>query len=297
MNINFELYKIFYFVGEYKSITKTSQYLNVSQPAITKHIKNLENILNVKLLKKVPKGIELTEEGKLLYDEIKNHIEELLKVEQEYNEKESKNEYTIKMVAGNSILQIFLRNKIIEFNKKHPNIKIKVDSGRHMEAIKKLHDGEADIIFINKKQNLKQYEDFIIEECFATNDILVVNQNVKDQYPSHINIKDINKYPIIYIPAETAARNKINEILSKNNEVFIPKYEVSQENITVEYIKNNLGIGLITKECVENEINNKEFIEIKHDVIFPQRIICYAIRKNSLGYKYIIDFINEVKKQ
>ena len=84
VTINFELYKVFYFVGEYKSITKTSEYLNVSQPAITKHIKKLENILNIKLIKKTSLGIELTAEGYKLYEKIKNPINNLLKIELKY---------------------------------------------------------------------------------------------------------------------------------------------------------------------------------------------------------------------
>lgn len=294
MNINFELYKIFYYVGEYKSITKTANYLNVSQPAITKHIKNLESFLSVKLIEKIPNGIELTNDGKALHEKIKNHIEELLKIEHEYNEKEQNNEYTIRIIAGNSMLQIFLRDKIIEYNKKHPNIKIKIDAGRHLEAIKKLHDGEADIVFINKKSNLKQYEEFIIKNCYTTNDILVVNNDVKEQYPSLIHIKDINKYPIIYIPTETAAKTKINEILAKKNDVFKPKYEVSQENITVEYVKNNLGIGFVSKEIVKRELEKNEFSKIDLDIELPKREICYAIRKNSAGYKYLQEFIKEL---
>ena len=79
--INFELYKVFYYVVKYKNITTTSQYLCVSQPAITKHIKKLENILNIKLIKKVSNGIELTKEGVLLYQKIKYPVEKLLEIE------------------------------------------------------------------------------------------------------------------------------------------------------------------------------------------------------------------------
>ena len=46
---NFELYKIFVLVAKEKNITKASEILNISQPAVTKHIQNLENELNTVL--------------------------------------------------------------------------------------------------------------------------------------------------------------------------------------------------------------------------------------------------------
>lgn len=59
--INLELYKIFVVVASKLNITKASQKLNISQPAVTKHIKNLENILQVTLFKRNNKGLILTE--------------------------------------------------------------------------------------------------------------------------------------------------------------------------------------------------------------------------------------------
>ncbi|MBR2587878.1 MAG: LysR family transcriptional regulator [Bacilli bacterium] len=81
MNINFDLYKIFYYVSEFKSITKTANYMHISQPAVTRHIKNLESIVGNDLIAKVPKGIELTDEGKKLYEIIKKPAEELINIE------------------------------------------------------------------------------------------------------------------------------------------------------------------------------------------------------------------------
>ena len=46
MNIDFELYRIFVIVAEEENITKASERLNISQPALTKQIKNLENQLS-----------------------------------------------------------------------------------------------------------------------------------------------------------------------------------------------------------------------------------------------------------
>ena len=71
MNINFELYKIFYVVANNNSISKGAEVLMISQPAVTQSIKNLENQLNTTLFIRTKKGIVLTPEGKELYNYIK----------------------------------------------------------------------------------------------------------------------------------------------------------------------------------------------------------------------------------
>jgi len=75
MNINFEYYKIFYNVAKNKNITKTANDLMISQPAISKSIKNLEEQIGCSLFTRNKTGVSLTEEGKILYNEIKNAIE------------------------------------------------------------------------------------------------------------------------------------------------------------------------------------------------------------------------------
>ena len=72
MNINFELYKVFYEVANSKSISKGAKNLMISQPAVTQSIQTLENELGGKLFIRTPKGVILTNEGKELYSYIKN---------------------------------------------------------------------------------------------------------------------------------------------------------------------------------------------------------------------------------
>lgn len=296
MNISLELYKIFYYVAQHKSITKAAQHLNVSQPAVTKQIRNLENLLEATLIKKDPKGIVLTENGERLYSMIEDSINNLLDVESNYKDECAREIRNLKIVASATIMQIFLSKKLIEYNRKFPNVKFTIYSDRHPEAIQKLRNGEVDLIFLNKKRYVKTYSDIIVTNCFETSDVLVVDYNNKDQYPSSIKIKDINKYPIICIDVNTAAKEKIEEVLSKNNDIFKPKFVVNHEMITLAYTKDNLGIGIITKECVEKEIENHVLSIVDVDVEFPKREICYAIRKNSVGYNFLQDFINEIKK-
>lgn len=81
--IDFELYRMFVAVAKEENITKASEQLSISQPAITKQIKNLENQLSVKLFERKNKGVILTQEGKELYNKIKNPIEELNRIDRQ----------------------------------------------------------------------------------------------------------------------------------------------------------------------------------------------------------------------
>ena len=77
--INLELYRIFKIVADEENLTKASEMLHISQPAVTKHIKNLENELKVELFKRSKYGMILNDNGKKLYLQIKDSIEILSK--------------------------------------------------------------------------------------------------------------------------------------------------------------------------------------------------------------------------
>ena len=72
MNVDLELYRIFYVVAKSKNMTRASEELFISQPAISQSIKKLESELGGTLFLRSNKGMELTEEGKMFYSYIKD---------------------------------------------------------------------------------------------------------------------------------------------------------------------------------------------------------------------------------
>ena len=121
MEVNLELYKIFYYVCELKNITKVAEKLYVTQPAITKQIKKLEETLGKELVIRTSKGVELTDDGNNLYNSIKLHIEALIAIENNFREKIDNYEITLKIIATHTVTKRVLLKAITEFNKKHPN--------------------------------------------------------------------------------------------------------------------------------------------------------------------------------
>lgn len=296
MNISFDLYNVFYYVCEFKSITKTANFLYVSQPAITKSIKNLEKHLGKTLITSNHQGIEITNDGKKLYNEIKTSVEKLNSIEASFKET-GKNEEVIRIIAGYSTIKKLLLKTVSEFNKKYQNIRFEIGTYPYHESIQRLREGKADLIFLNMKEKDIEYNNISFQRLYTVHDILVVTKEIKKDFPDQIKLEDLNDYPVICKYGKSIARSNIESYFKQIKREFTPRYELSNHWLIEEYIRMNLGMGLITKEFILDDLKSGKLIEIKTDVPIPQREIGYATRKNAINYKILKEFIKEVKQK
>ena len=109
MNINFEYYKVFYVIAKNKNITKAANELNISQPAISRMLKTMEDQMNTKLFIRRTKGVILTNEGKELYRLIADNIDNIMKSEISFS-KIIKNK-TIKIAVNKTYINYLIENK------------------------------------------------------------------------------------------------------------------------------------------------------------------------------------------
>ena len=106
MNINFEYYKVFYIIAKNKNITKAADELNISQPAISRMLKTMEEQLNTKLFIRKTKGVILTQEGNELYNLISNEVSNIINAENNFSK--LINDKSIKIATNKSILNCYL---------------------------------------------------------------------------------------------------------------------------------------------------------------------------------------------
>ena len=126
MNVSFELYRIFYTVATHKNITKASKELNISQPAISKSIKNLEEQLGGQLFIRTKRGVFLTEEGKEFYRYIKQAIEYISNAENKFTELINLETGCIKIGISSTLTKEFLLPYLEEFHRLYPKIDIQI---------------------------------------------------------------------------------------------------------------------------------------------------------------------------
>ena len=281
MNINFELYRIFYAVANNGNITKASEELMISQPAISKAIKNLEEQLGGDLFIRTKRGVILTDEGREFYNYIKQAIEYISSAENKFTELINLESGSIKIGISTTLTKEFLLPYLEEFHKLYPKIDIQIATNVSSILFQKLRNGLIDMVILNLVD--KEYEkDLEIIKCKKVTDCFVVNNSFKELTDKEISIKDLNNYPLILQAKGSNTRNHIDNFAKSNGIIFRPNIELTSYNLVVEFTKIGFGIGLATKEYITKEIKAGELFPLKLKEEIPKRYIGIALSKNHL---------------
>ena len=293
MNINFELYKVFYTVANTANITKASEELMISQPAISKSIKNLEDQLGGQLFIRTKRGVILTDEGKEFYNYISRAMEYIYNAENKFKDLINLNTGTIKIGVSTTLTKEFLTPYLEKFHSKYPKIDIQIVTNLSSELIPKLKNGLIDIIILNIVDEFID-KDIDIITCKKIQDCFVVNNAYKNLIDKKLSIKDLNNYSLVLQSKGSNTRKFLDKIANSYNVNLKPIMELASYSLVVEFSKIGLGIGYVTKDYIKEELKNKELfiLNIKEDI--PKRSIGIATSKThlpSFSAKKLIEII------
>ena len=295
MNIDFELYRIFYVVANHCNITKASEELCISQPAISRAIKNLEDQLGGQLFVRTKRGVVLTEEGKEFYNYIKQAIEYINNAENKFTDLINLETGCIKIGISTTLTKEFLLPYLEKFHSLYPKIDIQIITYLTSDLMPKLRNGLIDIVILNL--NKKNYgNDIDIIKCKKINDCFVVNNKYKDLINKEMSLNDLNNYPLILQARGSNTREFLDNIASENGVVLKPNIELASYSLVIEFSKIGFGIGYATKEYIKKELKNKELFELKIKEKIPSRYIGIALSKNhvpNFSTKKLIEIISK----
>ena len=295
MNIDFELYRVFYTVANNGNITKASEELNISQPAISKSIKNLEEQLGGNLFVRTKRGVILTEEGKEFYSYIKQAIEYINNAENKFTELVNLETGCIKIGVSATLTKEFLLPYLEKFHEIFPKIDIQIITNISSELLPKLRNGLIDIVILNLVRE-NYGNDIDIIKCKKINDCFVVNQKYLDLVNKDLSIKDLNKYPLILQTKGSNTREFLDNFASAYDIVLKPNMELASYSLVLEFAKIGLGIGYVTKDYIKNELKKNELYELKIKEKIPSRYIGIALSKNhvpNFSTKKLIEIITK----
>lgn len=274
MNIDLELYRIFYVVAKNKNITKASNELNISQPAISKAIKNLEVQLGGNLFIRTKRGVILTEEGNEFYNYIKQAMDYIFNAENKFTELINLETGYIKIGISSTLTKEFLLPYLEKFHSLYPKIDIQIITNMTSELITKLKNGLLDIVVLNINKDYGK--DINIIKCKEINDCFVVNKSYNYLLNQELSIKDLNNYPLILQAHGGNTRDFLDNLSKQYGVILKPNIELASYSLVVEFAKFGLGIGYATKEYIKDDLKNEILFELKIKEKIPSRYIGLA---------------------
>ena len=291
MNIDLNLYRIFYVVAKKDNITKAAEELFISQPAVTQAIHSLESQIGAPLFIRAKKGVTLTEEAKVLFQFVESGLNYINNGENKFKELMNIESGTLKIGASTTVTQHVLLEYLDIFQYKYPNVSISITNNLTQELVKLLREGTVDLLIVNLP--MKEYKDIEITPFMEVHDTFMVGKRKKDLVNK---LFDLNKIEddFIFQKAPSNTRNFLNKCLSDNNIDINPKYDVVSFNLVKDMTKMGLGIGYITREFAKKELESGELFELNITPIIPSRQIGIATLQNmipSFAARSFIDII------
>lgn len=277
MDINFEYYKIFYYVAKYGNITKAATALGSSQPNMTRVMKLLESQLNCRLFVREARGISLTEEGKLLYSHVEIAYRHLLNAQEELHRQDSIRCGTVEIGATETAIHLFLLHALRAFRQEYPSVRIKIHNHTTPEILKQLISGRLDFAVVTTP--FEAPKTVSCAKVLDFEDILAGGIQYESLCKAPLDPEDFKKYPWIGLGRGSAAYELYRNFFIGHRIDWEPDMEVATSNLMLPLIENNLGIGFVPEKLALPLLEEGKLVRIPVGCEIPKRSIQIASDK------------------
>ncbi len=295
--VNLDLYRVFYTVAKSGSLTKAAEELYISQPAVSRSIKQLETQLGVSLFTRTHRGMKLSAQGgKLIFGEVEQALNLLEGAENRLEEVKKSATGVLRIGASDTIFEYFLADKIVDFHERFPAVKIDLVADFTPSTIAKLKADECDVAFVNlpieADADLKLYGNFM-----HLNDVFVVGQKYRALAESGIKLSELKNHPLIVMEKNTVSRKTLDNFCQSLGVKVSPSIEVGSWELMKRLVASGMGVGVIPREYIRRQVEEGSLFEVKTDVALPVRSIGMVLAKNAPVSYALHCFIEGLEKQ
>lgn len=263
MDNNLNLYYIFFSVANCKNISGAAKELYISQPAISKAISKLEQNLNTTLFIRNSRGVSLTPQGELLYEQIRSAFQCIHTGEEKLKQINELGVGHLSIGVSTTLCKYVLLPYLKCFVRDNPHIKISILCQSSLETIDALENNQIDIGLIGypeNKNNLTYHPLMEIHDTFVTTQSYLNNFSKRETLSADSLIKNAT---FMMLNKENITRKYVDSHLGIQNIELKNIIEVSNMDLLIDFAKIDLGISCVIKEFVCNDIQSGLLKEIK----------------------------------
>lgn len=292
---NLNRYRLFCAVAECESISKAAELNYISQPAISKAITKMEESLGTVLFNRNHRGVTLTDEGKVFYDELKSAFDIIKAGEDKLRSINELGIGRLRLGASSVLCKAMLLPYLKGFINENPHIKITIECQSSSRIHKMLMDGVIDVGLMVKPDNMTELSFISLGEI---EDIFAATPNYLDNLALRNESDIFENANIMLLDSENVSRHHVDKFFKENN--IEPKHilEVSNMDMLIEFTKIGMGVSCVVKQFVEKEIEIGELKEIPLNSKINTREVGLAFVKTSrlnATMQKFIDYVNRDK--
>ncbi len=274
---NLNLYHAFYTVAQCKNISAAAKQLYISQPAISKSISKLEENLNTKLFLRSSKGVSLTAEGELLYQQLSTAFQAIKEGEESLKRNEELGVGTLSIGVSTTLCKYVLLPYLQEFISRYPHIKISICCQSSYETIAALENGSLDIGLIGESKNTSKLAFYPIKEI---QDVLVTAPGYKTNLEAQGEFQ-LDQATLLLLDRNNISRQYVEKYLLLQNLTFEQQVEVSTMDLLIEFAKIGLGAACVIQDFVKEELENGTLTLLPLKTPIPARKIGFAYKNKA----------------
>lgn len=277
MDINYELYKVFYHVANTLSFSEASKQLFISQSAVSQSIKVLEKKLNQPLFIRSTKRVQLTPEGEILLKHIEPAMNLIKQGENQLLEANTLNGGQLRIGASDTICRYYLIPFLKQFHKKYPNVHIKVTNQTSIACARLLDSGQVDFAIINSPNSglSNTLNVRIIHEFY---DVFVANEEYSALKDKTVGLKQLQSYPILMLDRKSTTSEFLHSMFQRHQLDLVPEIELSSNDLLIDLARIGLGIAFVPNYCIPEK--DKDLFTVKLEEQLPPRQMVVAYNEN-----------------
>ena len=294
MNINFEYYRIFYYVAKYENITKAAMVLKSSQPNVTRIIHLLEDQLDCRLFLREPRGLKLTEEGKRLYAHVAIACQHLLDAEAELCRDKNVCSGTIELGVTETALHLFLLQHLHDFQHSYPEIKIRIQNNATPEILKALQNGRLDLAVVTTPFEL--HDTLACEDLMTFREVPAGGPDYAALSGCPMTLKEFRLHSIIGLGYGTASYEYYRKVFIGQHLDYEPAMEVATADLVIPLLQNNLGVGFVPEPLAAPFFKNGSLVPLTLETPLPPREVKMLWDKSRSQSKAATTFCNYLRE-
>lgn len=294
MDINYELYKVFYYVAATLSFSEASKQLFISQSAVSQSIKTLEKKLDQTLFIRSTKKVQLTPEGEILLRHIEPAINLIKRGESQIMESASTGGQ-IRIGASDTICRYFLVPYLERFHKSFPSAHIKVTNATSIKCTELLENGQVDLIVANYP-NAYLGNLATIKKIKTFRDVFIANSAFSELKGKKLSFSQLLEYPIIMLDKKSTTSEFLHSLFQQQQLDLVPEIELSSNDLLIDLASIGLGIAFVPDYCIPHKSKELFVVETKEQLPMRQLVVaCNSHVPVSRATMEFLDYFREVE--